>query len=246
MVNVTIFQKTKMNTKTIFKTSLALMLVTTMLHAQDKDSTDRIKTIFSGKMKKAAPKYLGIYASPEFQYGQINGTMTPMIGGSAGILIDKKMSIGFGGFVTARGPQKSGTASVMSAFGGPKLEYTFNPNSPVHISIPLLFGAGYARTDTLGLLDRDGRNKGRDWGKNGNGYFVLQPGINLEANVFRVFKIFAGASYRISKPFDSNTGNTSSTALNGFSANVGLKVGFFDFKLSNLSRKNRKLKTRAI
>jgi hypothetical protein len=120
---------------------------------------------------------------------------------------------------------------------GGKIEYTPKPDALLHISFPLIVGIGEASVDSLGI---SGRRNGR-YQENGffghnrtnrNAYVVVQPGIQLETNLMRFAKLYAGANYRLSFLTDNQTALLPAITMQGFSVNAGLKLGLFDFKLN--------------
>lgn len=146
-----------------------------------------------------------------------------------------------------------------ATFSGLKVEYTLNPNKLFHVSFPLSFGVvGHGMK--MGRFDRDDdrferENEGRHgfgdrpqndlsmnpmadtpqaldrpFDNQGKGAF-FQPGVNLESNLFRYAKIYAGAKYRVAL---NNTGFNSD--LSGFSANIGLKLGIFDIPMKKKTK----------
>lgn len=207
--------------------------------AQDSTKTS-MKTVFGGKNAKTKINYLGIYIAPEYQYGQLDGVFSSMTGMSAMLQLNKKLGIGLTGF--GGGGSRTDTTRNGGDFGGLKLEYTPKPDAPVHVSFPLVLGMGM--TGGRGYRANDGRRNG---GKHGDmddfyvsnvehtAYTVIQPGVMAEANLFRYAKVFAGASYR----FAFNSAG-SSTNLQGFSVNTGLKIGIFDYSLKKRVKKTKK------
>jgi hypothetical protein len=183
-------------------------------------------------LKFSRPNYLGIYIAPEFQYGQLGGDFTTFGGGSAMLLLNKKWAIG--ATITRSmtrdfQPKDVAPYYLNAAFGGLRMEYTPKPNKAVHVSFPLVIGWGQARKDSVlerfDRFDDDDRFDRSD--NNRTGYFTVQPSIQLEANLLRFAKIYAGANYRLN--FTNNATPTVATSvLNGFSMNVGLKLGLFD------------------
>jgi hypothetical protein len=76
------------------------------------------------------------------------------------------------------------------------------------------------------------------YGHEGDEIFtVIQPGINLESNLFKYGKVFIGAKYRLamgkSGTIDSTNPIpvTTATQLNGFSINAGVKIGLFNYNI---------------
>jgi hypothetical protein len=207
---------------------------------------DRIRTLFSNqKNPMKTIKYLGLSVGSEFQYGSLAGEFTPMAGVSGTLHINKKWGIGLAGYSTINNftPTALNAKSLLNLnvmYGGLKLEYTPNPNAPIHVSFPLLIGGGMARVDSAsnyrnGFGGRD-RNNRRDFnGRDNTDFWVIQPGINIEANVIRFLKIYAGASYRLTPSVNTETTTTLPTPtanqLSGLNVSAGIKLGLFDYQL---------------
>jgi hypothetical protein len=226
---------------------------------------DKMKTLFA-RVKRPSAKinYLGLSVSPQFQYGTLAGQFTPMSGMTGMLHINKKWGIGLGGYSTIDNrftPTALNTnkaLSLRSMYGGLNFEYTPKPNAALHVSFPLLIGAGMAQVDSVGNRSnqfgrRDNNRRDRDFnrlGAGGTAYMVIQPGVNLEANVFRFVKIFAGVSYRIVPATHQNDRivstlpSPSAGQLGGFNLNAGLKVGVFDYNLHRAKRPGRMRRTR--
>lgn len=220
---------------------------------------ERTRTLFSGMKNPMKPiKYLGLSIGSEFQYGSLAGEFTPMAGVSAMLHINKTFGIGLVGYSTMNNftPTALNAKSLLNLnimYGGLKMEYTPNPNAAVHVSFPLLIGGGMAKVDSAG----NNRNRngfggfgGRDHdgfrGQNGRGntnFFVIQPGINVEANVIRFLKIYAGASYRLTPSVNTEVTTTLPTPtagqLSGLNLSAGIKLGLFDYQLHR-EKRNRK------
>ena len=219
--------------KMIFIGLLAFMVNT--LSAQDAapDTTHHLLDL-----KWTRPQYLGIFVAPEFQYGQLNGAFTSMSGASAMLLLNKKWGIGVTGQTSVdRSFSPSGVAPLyLSAqFGGLKMEYTPRPNAAVHVTFPLVVGMGVASADSLSN-GRDGRGdlfevggRGNRGNNNRNSFVVIQPSIQIEANLVRFVKLFAGINYRLAFKENSTTNTLPSNTLQGVSFNFGAKMGLFDF-----------------
>lgn len=184
---------------------------------------------------------IGIYAAPEFQYGQLHSQFTPFAGGSLMFMFNKRFAIG-GTMMhsTDRSFSPAGVSPlVMNAnFGGLKMEYTLNPNSAIHLSFPLLIGGGSASADSAFRnrrrpLQQDTAGFGTFQPRNRSDYFVIQPGIQLEGNLLPFLKLYIGANYRFA--FDRNTSLLPADNLQGFSASVGIKAGLFDIPVRRKS-----------
>lgn len=191
------------------------------------------------------PKFLGVYFVPEYQYGQLAGQFTSMGGGSLMVLLNKKLGIGVSGYTTMNNftPSEISTdksLALHAQFGGAKIEYTLNPNSRVHVSFPLLIGGGRSTIDSAKRYHETWGQPGgmHSYSHHGNeiSFYVIQPGVNAEANLFRFMKVFAGASYRFVSGGEtriSNSNLSSPPALGqmpGISFSAGIKLGY-DFYL---------------
>jgi hypothetical protein len=207
---------------------------------------DRIRTLFSNqKNPMKTVKYLGLSVGSEFQYGSLAGEFTPMAGVSGTLHINKKWGIGLAGYSTVNNftPTALNAKSLLNLnvmYGGLKLEYTPNPNAPIHVSFPLLIGGGMARVDSAsnyrsGFGGRDRNNRREFNGRDNTDFWVIQPGINIEANVIRFLKIYAGASYRLTPSVNTETTTTLPTPtanqLSGLNVSAGIKLGLFDYQL---------------
>ena len=209
---------------------------------------------FDFKFKKL--NYLGLSFSPEIQFGNLAGQFTPMAGATAMLHFNKKFGLGVAAYSTVEekfAPTALDAAKALglnTAYGGLKLEYTPRPDARLHVSFPLLIGAGMSQVDSING-QRDGNHdyrtgidettelNGRDGHhEDGGTYFVIQPGVNVEANLIRYVKVFLGASYRIvptvSKP-DATVAAVypmpTAGQLGGVNLSAGLRIGLFDYQL---------------
>jgi hypothetical protein len=191
----------------------------------------------------AKPSSVGLYVAPEASYGQLNGEMTTFAGSSFMLMFNKKWSIGvMGAGSSNRSFSPAGVKPwYMNAnYGGLKLEYTLNPNAPVHVTFPLILGMGVVSADSLNTNVKGGRGGNNEFWGGGNAayrnqYGVVIPGITLEANLFRFAKVSLGANYRLA--FAQTLGTkVPENSLNGFNVSAGVKVGLFDISTSRRKR----------
>ena len=199
-------------------------------------SQDTMRTLFHVHKINSC----GFYVAPEFQYGQLKTQFTTFGGMSGMMIFNRTFGIGITGAMSMdRGFSPTGVSPLYlhSRFGGLKLEYTINPNSPVHITIPLVIGGGFAQMDSGRLAaprlrDSLGRREPLSLNRNDmRNFFIIQPGVQIETNLFRTVKLYAGANYRFA--FAGAGGmNIPTNTMQGFSANVGLKIGLFDIATS--------------
>ena len=171
---------------------------------------------------KDKPRDLELYLNPTFEYSQIalNRTMIGGLGG--GVIINKKISIGAVYNMIPKNiplPPAIGTGRFQMIRGGLHLEYTLWPLQKVHLTFPLSAG--------VGQLKITGNRAGTVSGS--PNFIFTEPGIIIEANIWRYAKFGIGTSYRY-------TGNVSYDSLtpadlSGFAAVVSLKFGNFRYSL---------------
>jgi hypothetical protein len=222
----------------------------------NKNATDKTQYLFSTKKLKL--NTIGLYFAPEGGIGSLNSSSAPVAGGSFMLLLNKKIAIGVGGFGT--GFQGSKAKPLNLEYGGLKFEYTPKPNAKVHITFPLIIGGGMARNDTnsnhygsnnytgnKGFNRKNGNYRGGgDRGFNGSEFVIIQPGINLEANLIRYVKIFGGVNYRFASKVANNRNGVATTSdtipakqVSGITAIIGLKFGLFDYNFHKRDSVNR-------
>lgn len=197
---------------------------------------DSMKTLFH------TPKIntIGLYIAPEYQFGQIQNEFTHLSGASFMAIFNQRFSVG----VTINrtmlmdySPKEVSPLYLKANYGGLKMEYTFNPNSTFHVSIPLTIGMGMANLDSFAgsgiMIDsfRIGRQN-----DNMNRFFVVQPGIQVEANLMQYAKAYIGANYRFAV-YNGKATYLDASTLQGFGVYAGLKVGLFNY---NIRKKNIK------
>jgi hypothetical protein len=81
--------------------------------------------------------------------------------------------------------------------------------------------AQYLRSD----WQEDEWSDDTDYPHDTNWFFVTEPGVKVEMNVFRWLRIAPGVSYRAA--FGSKSEGLSDTRLSGTSLNITMKVGKF-------------------
>jgi hypothetical protein len=214
--------------KTLFVAFLLSVLSFTV------SAQDTIHTL----LKLTKPHSYGIYVAPEVQYGQVKNAFTSFGGGSVMLMINNRFAFG----VTAQqsltntfSPKSLSPLFVQAQLMGGKIEYTPNPTAAVHVTFPLMLGVGEVQADSIGeknifgFMENHGRENGFSKNRNGNGYAVIQPGINIEANLLSFMKVFVGANYRFSILTDNNSALLTANTLQGVSISAGAKMGLFDY-----------------
>jgi hypothetical protein len=105
-------------------------------------------------------------------------------------------------------------------------EYTLWSNKAVHLSFHVMNGAGFTvQYMRHGWEDDDYWDQYEDYPHDSNWFFVSEPGVSVEFNVFRWLRFSPGVSYRAA--FGSEAKGLSDDDLSGTSLNLTLKFGKF-------------------
>lgn len=123
----------------------------------------------------------------------------------------------------------SGTTGgyLQGGYGGLLIEPILMPTQPVHIAFPILIGGGGAYyvnenhyNDHEWNWDDEDDNVIDD-----DAFFIVEPGMEVQMNIFKFMRFSVGASYRFTSGLDLQ--NSDSDMLNGFSTTASLRFGKF-------------------
>src|SRR6056297_151816 len=224
----------------MMKKILTLVLLTLMLQVsfaqenEEKKRNDDIQTIFSDKNLK----FSGGFIAPELKTGNIYDDNGILVGGRMGAIFNDRFTIGLGGSgLTAKSsfdcdldamiPGNETKVRIGMGYGGLALEYAFFSKKAIHFTIPVLIGAGgFIFYEDEGDLWDDDFNE-----LDNTAAFIIEPGVNVELNLFKHFRFNVGASYRLVQGTvldDNGLGAVvSDEDLSDFVINASLKFGFF-------------------
>ncbi len=218
---------------------LLALLVSISIAAQD-DS--EMKTLFSKSSDKKVSH--GGYGSFSVGYSQIAGKDAMQIGGRAAWIANHHFAMGLAGYGFFNSIQKNYTSLddpsnyfLTGGYGGLFVEPILKPNLPVHVSFPVIFGVG-------GITAMESQNWSDNYHNDKVNYYdtdafiVLEPGIDIEFNIVKFFRVALGASYRFTNGvnlqykylddnFDQQTIKVDKNALDSFTFNIGFKFGWF-------------------
>lgn len=220
--------------------AVALMSCSLRVHASGPDST-AVRTLFGGGADRAN----GGWGAPTVHYTSIMGQDALLVGARGGWLIDHRLTLGFAGhgLVTnvtnpafdgqlySRGDSLFRESQFRMGYGGFLIEPIIAPFSPVHVSLPILIGAGGATYQTYRPNYRptsgpDGRDE--DYSDDvmyAQAFFVMEAGVDLEVNLVPLVRLGLGASYRYTS--DLHMPATPKDALHGWNFGLSVKVGRF-------------------
>ena len=207
---------------------ICLSLVIPALRAQEEsdNSSEEFKTLFGDR-----PVSHGGYGAFSINYSQIDDKDAIIFGARGAWVIGHGFALGFAGagFLNdySWNPAIAGGRNVNLAggYGGLLMEPIIFAKFPVHISIPILIGAGgIAYTSTFNPLPYEPESYDL-FVEDATGYLILEPGIEIEINVVRFFRLAVGGYYRYTSRIQLY--DTPEDVLNGWSAGITLKFGKF-------------------
>ncbi len=222
--------------KTVGFTLLLIIIfaATTKLSFSQKRDSIEIQTLFDSKKLSGYSIGIGIESSKFDGNSIINGSI------NGGIIFDHKLLIGLGikGILNMPLCEKVDTSYdnsedtfedksgiIAGGYIGILIEPILRPSKKIHLSFPILIGGGglYLLTDRRYVTV--GSDKLRRKVFDRNYLLIFEPGIDLEANVFRFMKASVGIKYRYAP--NLNLGNVPKNAFNGFSTSITFKFGKF-------------------
>lgn len=168
-------------------------------YAQDEEKIEKendMNTIFS----KENLKFTGGYLAPEIKVGNVHEDISLLVGAKMGFTFNDKFSIGLAGygltsnsnFVIDYAGNSNTSARIGLGYGGLSMEYTLFSNKVIHFTVPVIVGVAgvYVYEDDGDFFYNDYQDI------ENSAAFVVEPGVNIELNVFKFMRLDLGASYR--------------------------------------------------
>lgn len=191
----------------------------------EKDQQD-YKTLFGSENMS-----YGAYGGLSVNYSQVDGRDALLVGARGVWIINHSLGIGFAGNGFANDMQFDRTIngiydnySLAGGYGGLLIEPIIGAKYPVHVSVPVLIGAG-----GIAYINNYWNSYDNYYSdphaEDANAFFVIEPGLELELNMVKFMRLAIGGYYRYTS--DLSLIDTPSDVLNGFSAGVTLKFGKF-------------------
>ena len=229
--------KTKFKILTIvalFFTSIGNIYSQKEVSNKNERENNQIETLFSKDQKITH----GGYAGFEFGYTQIVDRPAIITGFHAAWVIDHTIELGIigKGYITNPVPDlnlENESYMYTGGYGGLHIAANVFGNKPINVTFPLTVGAGsisYIKTQYYDLYN----NYYDDcYAENHYAYLVLEPGVEVQLNMTRFFRISAGISYRYTSDIYLIYSNTNSESvinpsiMRGINAGIKLKFGKF-------------------
>jgi hypothetical protein len=171
----------------------------------------------------------GGYGAFSIGYTQINNKDAILIGGRGAWVVGHGFGLGGGGYGFINDPTYNPVDelnyTLAGGYGGLIMEPILFGWFPVHLSFPILVGAGGVASTTYSADWNDPYEYWDGYVEEATAFFVADLGIEVEFNLVRFFRLAVFGSYRYTS--DINMVNTPVDALRGWSAGMTFKFGSF-------------------
>jgi hypothetical protein len=181
-----------------------------------------IKTLFGPNREG------GVYAAFTMGYSVIDNRNSVMFGGRFGWLASHSIGIGLGatGFMNEfhYEPLLGRDAALAGGYGGLYIEPILFPKFPVHLSFPILFGAG-----GISYISKE-NSQNNNMIEDSEAFLLIEPAAEIELNLTKFCRLALGASYRFPTPFNAGKSGMQTAhaeSIKEVSYTMSLKFGKF-------------------
>jgi len=208
--------------KKIIIALLALNLMFTT-YAQNNNQSEEINTILGNNSYTQ-----GGYGAFGAGYSMIDDMDAFVVSGRAAWIVGHSLAIGVAGsgFINDihYNPVLDDDVNLNGGYGGILVEPIIFPKAPVHLAFPITAGAGgiaYTRISYNG----DPWEYGTAFVEDTEAFLFFEPGVEMELNVLKFFRLALGMSYRMTTNIELY--DTNPDVLNGITTSLTFKFGKF-------------------
>ncbi len=171
----------------------------------------------------------GGYGALTIGYTQINGRDAILMGGRGAWVIGHGFGLGMGGYGFVNDPVYDASEdlnySLAGGYGGLVLEPIIMGWFPVHLSLPILIGAGGVANTSYSADWHDPYEYEDGYLEDATAFFVAEGGVELEFNLVRFLRLSLFGTYRYTT--DIIMENIPTDALRGWNYGITFKFGSF-------------------
>lgn len=194
--------------------ALCILFLAQISSAQKNEKKEEMNAIFDSKNAK-----INGFGGPILNFSSVTNDFGLFTGGKGGIIINHNTIFGVEGYqlVTDISHKEESNKDLNFIYGGVFGGYIFNWKSRIHLNTTVMVGWG-----GIGKREKQDSDEYFDVSEN---LFVLQPGLELEFNIFKIFRIGLGVNYR--QVSEINIESYSNDDLSSFGGVFSLKFGQF-------------------
>jgi len=190
---------------------------------KQKRNPGEVQTVFSPNSGS------GGYGAFSIGYTQINSQDAILMGGRGAWVVGHGFGLGMGGYGFVNDPTYNSinqlNYSLAGGYGGLLMEPILFGWFPVHLSFPIMIGAGGVANTVYSSNWNDPYEYWDGYVEDATAFFVADFGMEVEFNLVRFFRLAVFGSYRYTSDIILN--NTPANALRGWSAGMTFKFGSF-------------------
>ena len=179
------------------------------------------------------------FGGADIKITDLNSKRSMILGGYGGVLVNRRFLLGIAGYGIATNPEFEGQLpqgllpdtvlnqlprklTINGGYAGLLLGGIVFTRELVHLSIPVVFGAG-----EIQISDEDffQNSSDTDYTVENSTFFTIEPGAQLEFNITPTFRIAAGVSYRWIQGLELN--NLEDSDLVSWTGTLSLRFGRF-------------------
>lgn len=155
-----------------------------------------------------------------------------LVGAYGGFIINRRYLFGVAGYGLVTNVEFEGLVpgqttpkqlNLQGGYGGIMIGGTIAPRELIHISIPIVLGAG-----SLEVVDKDffaNNPADSEFTVENSVFFVAEPGIEIEFNITKYFRLGAGMTYRYISGTELE--NVKDEDISGTTAMISFRFGRF-------------------
>lgn len=175
---------------------------------------------------------LNAFGALDIKVSDLMSERSLLVGAYGGFIINRRYLFGVAGYGLVTNVQFEGVVPGQAAskqldlqggYGGIMIGGTIAPRELIHISIPIVLGAG-----SLEVVDRDffaNNPADSEFTVENSVFFVAEPGIEIEFNITKYFRLGAGMTYRYISGIELE--NVEDEDISGTTAMISFRFGRF-------------------
>jgi hypothetical protein len=217
--------------KKIAMTMVIVALALPVLRAQDRFSASEQQERNPGQVQTLFDPHAGNggYGAFSIGYTKIGDRDAILIGGRGEWVVGHGFGLGLGGYGFVNDPAYNPidqlNYSLAGGYGGLVMEPIIMGWFPVHITVPILVGAGGVANTSYSTDWYDPYQYYDGFVEDASAFFVAEAGVELEFNLVRFFRLALFGTYRYTT--DIVMTNTAEDALRGWNFGMTFKFGSF-------------------
>ena len=187
---------------------------------------EEIKSLLSKKND------LNAFGAVDLKVGDLKDERGLLVGAYGGFIINRRYLFGVAGYGLVTNVEFDGIVpgrlepkrlNLYGGYGGILIGTTIASRELIHISIPIVLGAG-----SFEVVDKDffvNNPANSEFTVENSVFFVAEPGIEIEFNITEYFRLGAGASYRYISGTELE--NVNDDDVSGTTAMISFRFGRF-------------------